>query len=81
MKRARIHYGKRYSVKLGFPPEGILNVAHNRTEGMVGYFLDVGHREPMAWQEQLRRLCASCYIQGINDAIDVEVKRRERDEL
>jgi hypothetical protein len=76
MKRARIHYGNRYSVKLTMPPEGILDVAHNRTEGMVGYFLSVACLgNPILWQQQLQRLAASCYLQGINDAVEVEARK------
>lgn len=75
MKRTRIDYGKRYSVKMTIPPEGILDVANNRTEGMVGYFVAAACLgNPVLWQQQLQKLAASCYLQGINDAIEAEMR-------
>jgi len=79
MKRTRIHLGKPYAVKLTIPPDGIANVAHNRTEGMVGYFLEAACLgNPILWQQQLYRLAAASYMQGINDAVEAEVRAAER---
>ena len=79
MKRQRIHLGKRYSVKLTIPPEGIANVANDRTEGMVRYFLEASCLgNPILWEQQLHRLGAACYLQGLNDAIEAEMRRQSR---
>jgi hypothetical protein len=43
--------------------------AHERTEGMVGYFISCCHRyNPVIWQDQLYNLARSCYLQGASDA-------------
>jgi len=70
VKRQRVHYGNRYHVKLWTPPVRILDVAHDRTEGMAGFFLATGSSDYVRWRNDLYRLCASCYMQGVNDAVD-----------
>lgn len=67
--RAKVHYGQRYEVSAWIPPAKMAEIACERTEGMVGYFLSCCHRfNPVIWQDQLHNLARSCYMQGINDA-------------
>lgn len=69
IKRAKVHYGNRYGVAAWVPPAKLSDIAHERTEGMVGYFTDCCHRfNPVIWLDQLHVLARSCYMQGINDA-------------
>lgn len=78
MKWPRVHYGNRYQVKLWIPPERILEVAHSRTEGMTGYFLETGSSDYSRWRRDLYRLTAAAYLQGINDAVEAEIRSADR---
>lgn len=70
--RAKIHYGKRYEVSGYFPSAAQVEAAHERTEGMVGYFLSCCNRfNPVQWQDELYKLARSCYLQGANDTAKV----------
>ena len=76
--KKRVDYGNKYEVKLWIPPESILEVAKDRTEGMAGFFLATASREGLRWWDELRVFAASCYMQGINDAIEAETRARLR---
>jgi len=77
---ARIHYGKRYEVSAWGPPPPLIAAADERTEGLVGYFLNCArHYNPIRWQNDLYTLARSCYMQGVMDAAGVAAQMR-RDE-
>lgn len=81
VKKPRVHYGNRYGVKLTVPTEGIAEVSASRTEGMTGYFLALAdNRDWGRFKEYVRMFAASCYMQGVTDAIEVETRRRIREE-
>jgi hypothetical protein len=78
-----IHFGDRYGVSAFVPPERISRIAHERTEGMVGYFLACCSRhDPVKWHDQLYMLARSCYMQGLHDMADSAARLcfSERDE-
>lgn len=67
-RRAKRHYGKLYEVSAWVPPLNAQDTAHERTEGMVLYFLSLCSRhDPVKWQDQLYTLARSCYLQGAAD--------------
>lgn len=75
MKRAKIHYGDRFDVSLWIPPATMTAIAEERTEGMVGYFVSTRSRiDPVKFIDELGKLARSCYMQGLNDAIDAAAK-------
>jgi hypothetical protein len=67
--KVKVHYGQRYEVSAWYPSGAMIEVAHERTEGLVGYFLSCCSRfNPVIWQDQLYTLARSCYLQGAMDA-------------
>lgn len=83
MKRQREHLGRKFGVKLWIPPENILQVAHDRTEGMVDYYLKVGESAldgPFATR-RLRATVAGAYMQGMNDMIEAMIRNGVISEL
>jgi hypothetical protein len=48
----------------------MVEIAAERTDGMANYFLMAG-RTGTAGYEDLRTLCRSCYMQGVNDMLEV----------
>lgn len=73
MGRPKIKYGEKFGIKLWFPPEGVLDVAQSRTIGAVAYFNAV-HHSLERYNAHLQMLASSCYLQGLNDGIDVAIK-------
>jgi len=70
--RKLIHYGNRFSVSAFFPSKELADVASERTEGMVGYFISCARRrDPLKWQDDLYTLARSCYLQGALDVAEV----------
>jgi hypothetical protein len=58
----------RCEVKGFVPPAEMVRIADERTEGIASYYLMApGAR---TWEET-RTLARSCYMQGLNDALDV----------
>jgi hypothetical protein len=87
-KERLIGLGKRCEVSAYIPPAHIIEIAHERTKGMVAYFEEVT-RPPFQdyWetQEYISALARSCYMQGVNDtayaaATQLNVTRREQDD-
>lgn len=70
MKSKPVHYGRRYDVTAWIPTKPLTDLAHERTEGLVGYFLSCAHQAPLRWQAEVATLARSCYLQGINDMLD-----------
>jgi hypothetical protein len=61
--------GARCGIKMFFPPDGVIAIAANRTEGMVRYFWEyVLGCSFIAAHDALDRLVRSAYLQGIADA-------------
>ena len=74
MKRKPVHYGKRFGVSAWVPPAAQIDAAHERTEGMVGYFLSCARTD---WrQDDLYTLARSCYLQGAMDTAMVAARMR-----
>jgi hypothetical protein len=71
--------GERFDVRGFIPPRALVDIARDRTNGMVDAYLWLGARTA-----HLQILANSCYMQGLNDAIDamhkagLEVVPRER---
>jgi hypothetical protein len=79
-RRAKVHFGKRFSVSAWVPTYALQEAAHERTEGMVGYFLSTCSRhDPVKWQDQLYILARSCYLQGASDTADAAARLRISD--
>jgi len=84
VSRSRWYEGldKRCDVKFFVPgDERVVEIAEERTKGMVAYFeAAISHVSWMMGFDCIRVLARSCYLQGLNDAIDaaarVERKRR-----
>jgi len=79
MKRTkvRVHYGDRYGVKLWIPPETMFRIACERTEGMVGFFVQAAqHKRELRYIEALETFARSCYMQGLNDMIEACARLR-----
>jgi hypothetical protein len=78
--RAKVHYGRRFEVSAWIPPKRLSDLAHDRIEGLVGYFLSCAHkRDCVKWQDDLYNLARSCYLQGVNDAVDTAARLRLRE--
>jgi hypothetical protein len=75
--RNPVHYGKRFEVSVYIPPKRLSEAAHERTEGMVGYFLSCAHRDPVRWQNDLYTLARSCYLQGALDVAEVAARLKD----
>lgn len=80
MKRLREHQGKKFGVKLWIPPERLLEVAANRTDGMLGYFYSNGACSIETAIRNLRDLVRAAYLQGLTDMADA-VARNEKVQL
>jgi hypothetical protein len=79
-RRSR-HYGQFYGVSAWIPPRQLSDVAHERIEGMVGYFLSCAHsRDQLKWQNDLYVLARSCYLQGATDVADVAAHLRMKEQ-
>ena len=82
---------KRCRVKAWFPPQRMVEIATERTEGFVCAFIAQGHRnaEGLRYPPQvtsmlmlanelgrpgLELFARSCYLQGLNDAIDAAAR-------
>ncbi len=71
--------GERFGVVGFIPPPDLVHIARDRTTGLVDSYLWLG-----AKTAHLQLLANSCYMQGLNDAIDsmhkagLEVVKRER---
>jgi hypothetical protein len=80
-RRLPIHFGNRFEVSAYIPPRALTDVAHERTEGMVGYFLSCAHkRDCVKWQDDLYTLARSCYLQGALDMAEAGAKLRVKEE-
>jgi len=78
-RRTPTHFGKRFSVSAFIPSKQLADIAHERTEGMVGYFLSCAHkRDPIKWQDDLYTLARSCYLQGAFDMVEAAVTLQKR---
>jgi hypothetical protein len=76
-RRNPIHYGNRFEVSAWTPPAWLRDLASERIEGMVGYFLSCARRRDcMKWQDDLSTLARSCYLQGVHDAVDAAARTR-----
>lgn len=64
-KYARMSIGDRYHVKGFIPPVALQNIAEERTWGLQGAFVASG-----AKASHVALLARSCYMQGVNYAID-----------
>lgn len=73
-KRIREHQGRKYGVKLWMPSDGLLQVASNRVDGMTSYFIHNCAHSPESGFLGLRNLARAAYMQGINDAIEVQMR-------
>lgn len=78
--RAKIHYGNRFEVSAWVPSAELTKLAHERTEGMVGYFLACANRDPTRWLYDLDTLARSCYLQGAGDAAMVAAQMRRQED-
>jgi len=81
-RRSLPHYGNRYEVKAWVPKAEIARIAHERTEGIVGYFLACARRhDPRKWEDDLYNLARSCYMQGLSDMADAAARMRRKELL
>ena len=64
-KTPRIRFGDRFQVKGFIPPKAMVDIAEDRTMGMQHAFVHRGGRA-----SDLAILARSCYMQGVNDAVD-----------
>jgi hypothetical protein len=74
MKR-KLHHGlgNRCQLKAYIPPARLIEIADERTDGMVDFYILAGdHRI-----EHLRTLVRSAYMQGVHDTIDAAVTLKE----
>ena len=79
--RAKVHYGERFQVSAWMPTIEQVNLANERIEGLVGYFLSCAHkRDCVKWQNDLYALARSCYLQGATDAAAVAAELRLREQ-
>jgi hypothetical protein len=63
--------GNRYQVKLWVPPKQMQEIADERTEGMVSYYVEAARGMDFIRQlNALDVLARSCYLQGVNDVLD-----------
>lgn len=76
----RVHFGKRYGVSAWIPPKAQQDAAHERTEGMVSYFVSNCHRDWPRYLDDLETLARSCYLQGAMDTAEVVAKLSVRPE-
>ncbi len=64
--------GKRCEVSMYIPPQHIIEIAEERTHGLVEYFEEFT-RPPFhdywKFQEYIATLARSCYMQGVNDTV------------
>lgn len=68
-RRYLMGLGSRCEIKLIIPSQGALNVAAERTEGMVEYFQAVTRNcNYSGFADYLERLVRSAYLQGVEDA-------------
>ena len=82
---------RRCHVKAWFPPQRMMEIATERTEGLVCAFIARGHRNVQATslppqvqsmlmlanelgRPGLELFARSCYLQGLNDAIDAAAR-------
>lgn len=67
---------KRFAVKLYLPPESSMELARDRTEGMVHFFMSVSTGcDWLTAFEHLDTLIRSAYLQGVKDCAEVVAKR------
>lgn len=56
---------ERYGVSGYIPPQKMVNIAEERTSGLAAAFVALGARA-----DHVGLFARSCYMQGVNDAID-----------
>lgn len=62
--------GKKCQVKGFIPPLQLQNIAEERTQGIVDFYLLSRQSKSVERQiEDLKIFARSCYLQGLNDAI------------
>ena len=67
--------GNRCEVKAWIPPENIMTIAGERVDGMVNYYLSASRKTSLHdGLKDLDMLARSCYLQGMNDILDVIAK-------
>jgi len=62
---------RRFDIKLWVPPDYAVDLAQDRTEGMLSCYM----LECWGDVEMLKMLVRSAYLQGVNDTIDAAVKQ------
>ena len=69
VKRYLTKLGERCDVKLMIPPARAIEIAAERTDGMVDYFQVVTRDcNYLGFVDYLERLVRSAYLQGVEDA-------------
>jgi hypothetical protein len=63
--KPRQQLGERFDVRGYIPPAQLVEIAEDRTDGIVSAFIHLGARA-----SHVQRFANSCYMQGVNDAID-----------
>jgi hypothetical protein len=67
--------GNRCEVKMWIPAQRYIEIAAERTDGMVKYFLETV--DSLSWMkawDYIHMLVRSAYMQGVTDAADAMVK-------
>ena len=70
-KTVLVGLGNRCEVSAWIPPAHVAEIAQERTEGIVTYYMRAS--SPMSLHQGIRdleTLARSCYLQGINDMLD-----------
>lgn len=70
--RARlIGLGNKCEVKAWIPSPRMIEIADERTHGMVQYFTEASRgMDFLRFVDAIDRLARSCYLQGMNDTLD-----------
>jgi len=70
MAKQKRNLTERFHVKAFIPPAEIIRIAGERTEGIVSAFIFEGGSR----YDKLTTFARSCYMHGMNDAIDAALR-------
>lgn len=74
MKKSLKGLGIRCEVSMFSPSKELLDIAEERTDGIVSYYIEVSRNRSNDFITRLKdldTLAQSCYMQGVNDVLKV----------